>query len=67
MELDIFGPVPEAKRKVMFLLVTVDYFTKWSEVKRLASITERQVMNFVWESIICRYGLLGEIMTDNEK
>ncbi|XP_076886742.1 uncharacterized protein LOC143536692 [Bidens hawaiensis] len=65
--MDIVGPFLEATGKVKFLLVSVDYFTKWPEDKPLASINGRQVMNFMWDSIICRYGLPGEIVADNMK
>jgi transposase InsO family protein len=58
---------PEGTGGVRFLLVAVDYFTKWPEVKPLATITGKQVIKFVWENIVCRYGLPGEIVTDNGK
>ena len=45
--MDIVGPFPEGKGKVKFLLVAVDYFTKWPEVKPLARITGEQVIEFV--------------------
>ena len=42
-EIDIVGPLPRGKRQVKFLLVTIDYFTKWVEVKSLATIMEAKV------------------------
>ncbi|GKC66619.1 reverse transcriptase domain-containing protein [Tanacetum coccineum] len=45
----------------------MDYFTKWIEAKPVATITGNQVKTFVWENIVCRFGLLGEIISDNEK
>ena len=37
-----------AKTQMMkFLVVGIDYFTKWVEVKALATITEKNVRNFV--------------------
>ncbi|XP_022030562.1 uncharacterized protein LOC110931477 [Helianthus annuus] len=65
--MDIVGPFPPAKGGVKFLLVAIDYFTKWPEVKPLAKITGKQVIDFVWENIICRYGLPGVLITDNGK
>lgn len=47
-----------------FLLVAVDYFTKWVDVEPLAKITATQVQKFVWR-IICRFGLPRAIVTDN--
>ena len=42
-EIDIVGPLPRGKRQVKFLLVTIDYFTKWVEAKSLATIMEAKV------------------------
>ena len=41
------GPLPQGKRQVRFLLVAIDYFTKWVETEALATITEAKVQNFV--------------------
>ncbi|KAI3682300.1 hypothetical protein L1987_82190 [Smallanthus sonchifolius] len=65
--MDIVGPFPEAQGKIKFLIVAIDYFTKWVEAKALASITGIQVKKFVWEGIICRFGLPLFIVTDNGK
>ena len=37
--LDILGPFPIRTRQMKFLVVGIDYFTKWVEVEPLASIT----------------------------
>ncbi|GJZ70426.1 reverse transcriptase domain-containing protein [Tanacetum coccineum] len=65
--IDIAGPFPEGPGKVKFLIVAVDYFTKWIEAKPVATITGNQVKKFVWENIVCRFGLPGEIISDNGK
>ncbi|XP_063942119.1 uncharacterized protein LOC135149915 [Daucus carota subsp. sativus] len=52
--MDILGPFPLASAQRKFLLVAIDYFTKWIEAKPLAKITTKQVAQFVWENIICR-------------
>jgi transposase InsO family protein len=43
----------------------VDYFTKWVEAKPVASITSLNVKKFVWENIICRFGLPLKLISDN--
>ena len=45
----------------------VDYFTKWVEAEPLETIIEQMVRNFVWRSIICRFGILWSIVSDNGK
>ncbi|GKC05230.1 reverse transcriptase domain-containing protein [Tanacetum coccineum] len=65
--IDIAGPFPEGPGKVKFLIVAVDYFTKWIEAKAVATIKGNQVKTFVWDNIVCRFGLPGEIISDNGK
>ncbi|GJV72440.1 reverse transcriptase domain-containing protein [Tanacetum coccineum] len=65
--IDIARPFSEGPGKVKFLIVAIDYFTKWSEAKPVATITGNQIKKFVWDSIVCRFGLLGEIISDNGK
>nr|GEU36071.1 reverse transcriptase domain-containing protein [Tanacetum cinerariifolium] len=40
--IDIAGPFPEGPGKVKFLIVAMDYFTKWIEAKAAATITGSQ-------------------------
>nr|GEY14586.1 reverse transcriptase domain-containing protein [Tanacetum cinerariifolium] len=49
--IDISGPFLEVQRKVKFLIVAIDYFTKWIEAKPIATITRNQVKKFVWDNI----------------
>ncbi|GJW87091.1 reverse transcriptase domain-containing protein [Tanacetum coccineum] len=65
--IDIAGPFPKRPGKVKFLIVVMNYFTKWIEAKPVATITRNQVKKFVWENIVCRFGLPREIISDNGK
>ncbi|GJT10763.1 reverse transcriptase domain-containing protein [Tanacetum coccineum] len=65
--IDIAGPFPEGPGKIKFLIVAIDYFTKWIEAKPVAIITGAQIKKFVWDNIVCRFGLPGEIISDNGK
>lgn len=38
-----------------FLIMAVDYFSKWVEIEPLAKIIENKVMKFLWKNIYCRY------------
>ena len=48
-----------------FLVVGIDYFTKWVEAEPLAKITQQNVKNFVWKNIIYRFGVLRVLVSDN--
>ena len=37
------GPFPTAVRQLKFLVVDIDYFTKWMEAEALATIIEKNV------------------------
>ena len=37
------GPLPRGKKQVNFLVVAIDYFTKWVEAKPFAVIIEAKI------------------------
>ena len=63
--IDIVGPLPPGKGQVKFLLVAIDYFTKWVEAEALATITEARIRGFMWKNIICRFEIPLTIISDN--
>ncbi|GKD89048.1 reverse transcriptase domain-containing protein [Tanacetum coccineum] len=65
--IDIAGPFSKGPGKVKFLIVAIDYFTKWIEAKPVATITGNQIKKIVWDNIVCRFGISGEIVSDNGK
>ena len=65
--LDIIGPFPIVVRQLKFLVVGIDYFTKWVEAEALATITEKNIRSFVWRNIIYRYGIPRVLVSDNGK
>ena len=64
--LDIMGPFSTAVRQLKFLVVSIDYFTKWVEAEALATISEN-IRSFVWRNIICRYEIPRVLVFDNGK
>ena len=61
------GPLPTVIKQLKFLVVDIDYFTKWVEVGALATITEKNIWSFVWKNIVCRYGITRVLVSDNGK
>nr|KYP39411.1 Transposon Ty3-I Gag-Pol polyprotein [Cajanus cajan] len=60
--IDILGPFPMAVRQLKFLLVAVDYFSKWIEVEPVATISVERVRTFLWKNIICRYESVNKVI-----
>ena len=47
------------------MLGVTDYFTKWIEVEAFHQVRDREVKNFIWKNVICRFGVPKEIVIDN--
>ncbi|XP_070014177.1 uncharacterized protein [Nicotiana sylvestris] len=64
--MDVIGPIePAASNEHRFIMVAIDYFTKWVEAKTLKSVTKKAMVDFVHSNIICRFGIPKAIVTDN--
>nr|XP_025888393.1 uncharacterized protein K02A2.6-like [Solanum lycopersicum] len=48
-----------------FILVAIDYFTKWVEATYYKSVTKKVVVDFVRNNLICKFGVPKSIITDN--
>ena len=54
-------------RQLKFLIVGIDYFTKWVEAEALGTIMEKNIKSFILKSIICRFGIPRVLVSDNGK
>ena len=63
--MDIVGPLPIIAASKKFLLVAIDYFSKWIEAKAYANIKDKDVSKFVWKNIVCRFGIPQVIVANN--
>jgi transposase InsO family protein len=64
--IDMIGMIePKASNGHRFILVAIDYFTKWVEAASYANVTKQVVVRFMKIQIICRYGVPSKIITDN--
>ena len=63
--IDVIGSVnPKAINDHRFILVAIDYFTKWIEVG-FAHATQKVMKKFIERDLIYRYGPLEKIIIDN--
>ena len=56
---------PPASNGHKFILVAIDYFTKWVESASYATLTAVQVPHFIKQNIIYRYGVPNAFVSDN--
>ncbi|XP_075084954.1 uncharacterized protein LOC142168196 [Nicotiana tabacum] len=56
---------PAASNGHRFILVAIDYLTKWVEASTYKVVTKHVVADFVWNNIVCRFGIPESIITNN--
>ena len=63
---DVIGLViPKVSNGHEYILVAIDYFTKWVEAASYKSITQAMIAQFLKNNIICCYGVPRELITNN--
>ncbi|KAI5350637.1 hypothetical protein L3X38_003528 [Prunus dulcis] len=63
--MDLIGKIYLASSKQhCFIIVATDYFTKWVKVKPVKSTTSQEIITFIEEQIIQRFGIPESITTD---
>jgi hypothetical protein len=63
--MDMIGKInPPSSKGHQYVLAITDYFTKWVEAIPMKSVTLKDVVNFVKEHVIHRFGIPQTIMTD---
>ncbi|XP_074323600.1 uncharacterized protein LOC141660511 [Apium graveolens] len=65
--MDILGPFPVASGQRKFIVVAIDYFTKWIEAKALAKITTKKIAQFFWENENGQAEVANRIILDGLK
>ena len=63
--LDLVGPVSPPSHGYIWILVAMEYFTKWVEAIPLLKATGGAVANFIKENVIVRFGVSHRIISDN--
>nr|XP_033513102.1 protein NYNRIN-like [Nicotiana tomentosiformis] len=64
--MDVIGPIePAASNGHRFILVDIDYFTKWVEAASYKAVTKKVIADFFRDRTVCRFGVPECIITDN--
>src|SRR6266487_2306422 len=63
--LDLIGEIkPASSKNQRFIIVGVDYFTKWIEAVPMQNVDQEAVISFIQKYIIYRFGIPETITTD---
>ena len=63
--IDLIGQIfPPSSRGHKFILVAIDYFTKWVEAIPLRMVTSNNMVDFVKEHIVYRFRIPQTITAD---
>ncbi|XP_020081387.1 uncharacterized protein LOC109705035 [Ananas comosus] len=63
--MDLIGKIqPNSSAGHKFLIVAIDYFTKWVEARPTRLVTQKEIIDFVEDHIIHRFGISETVTTD---
>lgn len=62
--IDIMGPLPTSENGNAYIMVVIDYFTKWAEAYALPNHTAQTVADMLVTEYIARFGTPYQILTD---
>ena len=64
--IDVIGRIaPKVSNGNEYILVAIDYFTKWVEAASYSVLKSKHVAWFLENNIICRFRMPQEIISDN--
>ena len=62
---DVVGPLPPTTGHRKFMLVAINYFTKWAETERYTQIKVNHLIQLIQRSIVCLFGTPHIIVSNN--
>ncbi|MCO5601227.1 hypothetical protein L7F22_055346 [Adiantum nelumboides] len=63
--IDAIDSLPRTTNGKLYILVVIDYMTRWVEAQSVARVNEKIVRKFVYTNIVCRFDTPLEIIFDN--
>lgn len=64
ISIDILGPLPITLQGNRYVVLSMDYFSKWPEARSLPHADAFHICEFIYEDIICRHGVPQEVTSD---
>ncbi|KFD59504.1 hypothetical protein M514_08725, partial [Trichuris suis] len=62
--IDHLGPFPLTGKGNRYIIVCIDYLTKWVELMAVADTTSQKVADFLMKSIVLRHGVPKKLISD---
>ena len=62
--IDLVGPLSLTANKNRYIVVAIDYGTKWAEARAIPDAASTTIIPFLYEDIICRHGFPKELISD---
>jgi hypothetical protein len=64
--LDVVGPInPNSSKGHMYILTATNYFTKWPEAVALKKVDAEELIKFLKDNILLRFGVPDKFIIDN--
>src|SRR6266496_4796285 len=61
---DVVGPLSITPKGNRYIIVAVEYLSKWQEAKVVTEANALSISNFLYQNIICRFGCFTHLHTD---
>ena len=62
--IDVVGPLIPTEQGNRYIIVAMEYFTRWPEARPTKTANSIDTATFIYEEIICRYGAPKVIQSD---
>lgn len=64
VEIDLMGPFPRSSKRNMYLLVFVDYFSRWVELFPLRKAMAESVTKILIQDVLTHWGVPDYLLSD---
>ncbi len=62
--MDFIRPIDPPSKQKQYIIVCIDYLTKWVEAKAIKAATKEKVAKFLRENVFYKFGYPKESVTD---
>ncbi len=63
-KVDVVGPLLITSKENQYIIVAVEYLSKWQEAKAVSEANALSISNFLYQNIICQFGCFTHLHID---